>query len=79
MSETLWAAIFSTLGSLLGTLGGILAAARLMNYRISQLEHRMEEMGKVVKRIYELEKKSAVYEERFHAGIYRNQPELRPN
>lgn len=80
MSETLWAAFFSVLGSLIGTLGGILASARLMNYRIDQLEHRIKELEQLVKRVFDLEKKSAVYEERFRSGVYqRKQPEQRPN
>lgn len=80
MNETLWAAFFSVLGSLIGTLGGILASARLMNYRIDQLEHRIKELEKLVKRVFDLEKKSAVYDERFRSGMYqRKQPEQRPN
>lgn len=80
MSETLWAAFFSVIGSLLGTLGGILASARLMNYRIEQLEHKMNEMGKLVKRIYQLEQKSAIHEERLKSTLYsRNYAEQRPN
>ncbi len=55
MDQTLWAAFFSVLGSLIGTLGGIMASARLTNYRIAQLENKMNEVGKLVKRIYQLE------------------------
>lgn len=80
MSETLWAAFFSVLGSLIGTLGGILAAARLTNYRITQLENKMNEVGKLVKRIYQLEQKSAVHEERLKAAAHnRHYSEHIPN
>ena len=80
MSETLWAAFFSVLGSLIGTLGGILAAARLTNYRITQLENKMNEVGKLVRRIYQLEQRSAIHEERLkNAGYQRNFSEHVPN
>ena len=80
MSETLWAAFFSVLGSLIGTMGGIMAAARLTNYRISQLENRMNEVGKLVKRIYQLEQRSAIHEERLKSNLFnRNYSEQMPN
>lgn len=80
MSETLWTAFFSLLGSLIGTLGGILASARLMNYRLSQLEHKMEEVGKLVNRIYQLEQKCAVHEERLKTALYnRTHAQQMPN
>lgn len=70
MTEVMWAAVLSLLGSLIGTLGGILASARLMNYRLEQLEKKMEEMGALVNRIYQLEQKTAVHEERLKAGSH---------
>lgn len=80
MSETLWAAVFSVLGSLIGTLGGILASARLTNYRITQLENKMNEVEKLVKRIYQLEQKSAIHEEQIKAAVYnRTHCEQMPN
>ena len=41
-------AIFSLFGSLIGTFGGIIAGAKLMNYRIEQLEKQVEKHNNVV-------------------------------
>lgn len=42
MTPEILTAIFSLIGTLIGTLGGIVVAARLMNYRIGQLEKKVE-------------------------------------
>lgn len=55
--------IVSLLGTLLGSLGGILAANKLTNYRIEQLEKRVEKHNNVIERVYKLEKNEAVIEE----------------
>ena len=48
-------ALFSVVGSLLGTLGGILASAKLTNYRIKQLEARVQAHNGLIERTYKLE------------------------
>ena len=48
-------ALFSVVGSLLGTLGGILASAKLTNYRIKQLEVRVQAHNGLIERTYKLE------------------------
>ena len=63
MTETIVVAILSLIGTLLGTLGGILAANKLTNYRIEQLEKKVEKHNQVVERMYKLEKQVAVDEE----------------
>lgn len=63
MSETIIIAILSLLGTLLGTFGGILAANKLTNYRIQQLEKKVEEHNNLVVRMYKLEKQQAIDEE----------------
>ena len=55
MDRELLVAVLSLLGTLLGTLGGILAANRLTNYRIAQLERRVEQHNAVVERTFRLE------------------------
>lgn len=55
--------IVSLIGTLLGSLFGILAANRLTNYRIEQLEKRVEKHNNVIERVYKLEKNEAVIEE----------------
>ena len=63
MSETMWIALLSFLGTLIGTLGGILAANRLTNYRIERLEKQVEKHNQVIDRVYKLEQADAVEEE----------------
>ena len=43
MNPQITVALFSFLGTCVGTLGGILAANRLTNYRIAQLEKKVEQ------------------------------------
>lgn len=42
MNETIIIGIFSLVGTLGGTFGGILTSAKLTNYRLEQLENKVE-------------------------------------
>lgn len=55
MSEVVVVALISFAGTLLGSIGGILAANKLSNYRIEQLEKKVEKHNSVVERTYKLE------------------------
>ena len=55
MSETIIVSLISLIGTLGGTFGGILVANKLTNYRIEQLEKRVEKHNSVVERTYKLE------------------------
>lgn len=48
-------AVISLVGTLFGTFGGILTSAKLSNYRIEQLEKKVEKHNSVVERTYNLE------------------------
>ena len=63
MNETVLVALLSFAGTLIGTLGGILAANRLTNYRIERLEKQVEKHNHVIDRVYKLEQADAVEEE----------------
>lgn len=65
MSNELIIALIPFVGSVVGTLGGIILSSKLTTYRIGQLEKRVEEHNHVVERTYKLERKNAVYEEKF--------------
>lgn len=52
----LFLAILSFCGTLVGTLGGILAANKLTNYRIQELEKKVEKHNTIVERTYVLER-----------------------
>ena len=63
MESTIIIALISFAGTLLGTFGGIVTSNKLTVYRIEQLEKKVEQHNNVVKRVYELEKEKAVFEE----------------
>lgn len=60
MNETVLLALISLIGTLGGTFGGILASAKLMNYRIEQLEKKVDKHNNLIERTYALEKDNAV-------------------
>ena len=53
-SETI-VALLSLAGTLIGSLSGILVANKLVNYRLSQLEKKVDKHNSVVERTYNLE------------------------
>lgn len=63
MTEAVIVAILSLVGTLVGSLGGIMKANRLTNYRIQQLEEKVEKHNKVIERVYNLEKNEAIIKE----------------
>lgn len=52
MSEPIITAFFSLIGTLIGTFGGIITGSKLMNYRIEQLEKKVEKHNNVVERMF---------------------------
>lgn len=60
MSETIFVALLSLVGTLVGSLCGILAANKLTNYRIEQLEKKVEKHNQVIDRVYKLEQREAL-------------------
>lgn len=74
MSEAVIVALLALFGTLMGTFGGIVTANKLTNYRIEQLEKKVEKHNQVVERVYVLEKKEAVIEEEIgHLREYHQQ------
>jgi alcohol dehydrogenase YqhD (iron-dependent ADH family) len=63
MTEAIIVAILALIGTLGGTFGGILTANKLTNYRIEQLEKKVEKHNNVIERVYKLEKDEAVIQE----------------
>ena len=64
MSETIIVAIIGFLGAVIGSAGGVMASAQLTNYRLEQLEKKVQLHNNVVERVYELEKEEALLEQR---------------
>ena len=63
MSDVIIVGILSLFGTLIGSLSGILTANKLTNYRIEQLEKKVEKHNNVLERVYDLEKNEAVIQE----------------
>ena len=71
MSETIIVAILSLIGTLAGSLLGIIAANKLVVYRIEQLEKKVEKHNNVLERVYTLEKNEAVIQEEIKVANHR--------
>ena len=71
MDDVVIVAIISLIGTLGGTFGGILTASKLTNYRIEQLEKKVEKHNNVVERVYNLEKNVAVMGEEIKDANHR--------
>ena len=57
MSETIVVALLSLFGTLLGSLFGILAANKLVNYRLDKLEKKVDLHNNAVERLFVAEGK----------------------
>ena len=71
MTDTIIVAVLSLAGTLIGTFGGIMAANKLTNYRIEQLEKKVEKHNSVIERVYLLEKHEAVIDEEIKVANHR--------
>ena len=71
MSEAIIVAVLALIGTLGGTFGGILTANKLTNYRIEQLENKVEKHNGIIERVYQLEKHEAVMEEEIKVANHR--------
>lgn len=56
MNETIIYTIVSAIVTLVGTFGGILTASKLSNYRIEQLEKKVDKHNSIVEKTFGLEK-----------------------
>lgn len=52
--------VINFLGIVIGTFGGILASSRLTNYRLEQLEKKVDKHNSVIERTFILEEKMKV-------------------
>lgn len=55
MEPEIIVALLSALGTLVGSLGGILASNRMTNYRLAQLEKKVEKHNNLVERMTKVE------------------------
>ena len=69
-AEVITAAL-SLVGTLVGTLGGIALSSNLTNYRIEQLEKKVEKHNNLITRTYKLEQEFAVMDEKVTVANHR--------
>ena len=55
MSDVVLVALIGLAGSAIGAFGGVLASARLTQYRIQQLEEKVNRHNNMIERTYQLE------------------------
>lgn len=63
-AATVVVGVLSLIGTLGGTLGGILTSNKLTNYRISQLEEKVSKHNNLIERTYRIEEDIAVHEQK---------------
>lgn len=63
MTPEIISMIVSLLGTSIGTITGILASNKLVNYRIAQLEEKVDKHNTVIDRTYKLETRVTVIED----------------
>ena len=68
MSEEVLVALIGLAGSGLGSVLGILVSSKLTQYRLEQLEKKVEVHNKVIDRVYKLEERTELQEEKIKAA-----------
>lgn len=71
MSDTIVVALIGVVGSLLGSLIGVLVSSKLTQYRLEQLEKKVDKHNHVVERMYALEERVALNEEKIKVENHR--------
>jgi len=71
MDGTVITGILALIGTLVGTFGGILTSTKLMNYRIEQLEKKIEILGGIMEKVTILEGNDKLLNEKIDVANHR--------
>ena len=71
MSTEIIVALLSLLGTAIGSLAGILAANKLVVYRIEQLEKKVEKHNSLIERTYKVEESITLLDEKIKVANHR--------
>lgn len=71
MSTEIIVALLSLLGTAIGSLAGIMAANKLVVYRIEQLEKKVEKHNNLIERTYKVEESVTLLEEKIKVANHR--------
>ena len=69
--EGIVVALIGLAGSAIGSLVGILTSSKLTSYRLEQLEKKVEVHNKVIDRVYKLEERTELQEEKIKVANHR--------
>ncbi len=64
MNETVIVALISLAGTLFGSFAGIVTSGKLTNYRLSELEKRVDKLGGLIERTHNLENQASIGREK---------------
>ncbi|MBQ9808850.1 MAG: hypothetical protein IJM55_08300 [Ruminococcus sp.] len=73
MDNSIVISILSLIGTLAGSLGGILVSSKLTNYRIEQLEHKVDKHNNFAERMPVMEEQIKVINHRLEDLEHENQ------
>lgn len=71
MSDAVMVALIGLAGSGVGAFGGILVSSKLTQYRLEQLEKKVEIHNRVIDRVYKLEERTELQEEKIKVANHR--------
>ena len=71
MSDAVIVALIGLAGSGAGSLWGVLRSSRQMQYRLEQLERKVEVHNGVIDRVYKLEERTELQEEKIKVANHR--------
>lgn len=71
MDPTILNSMISLGGSLIGTFAGIIATSKLTEYRIKELERKVEKHNSVIERTFRLEDKFELVDEKIRVANHR--------
>lgn len=71
MDPTIVAALLAFGGSLIGTFAGIITSSKLTEYRLKELEKKVEKHNNLVERMFILEDRINVHEEKIRVANHR--------
>ena len=71
MSDAIIVALIGLAGSGIGAFGGILVSSKLTQYRLEQLEKKVQAHNNLIERTYKLEERTEVQEEKIRVANHR--------
>ena len=71
MSDVVIVGLLSLVGTIIGTLGGIIATSRLTTYRIEQLEKKVDKHNNLIERMFKAEESINLLDEKIKVANHR--------